>query len=228
MRAISLAEANKIIDGTFASAKKREAYALAAIVLDAGGRVKAFQKQDGASLMRFEIAYGKAFGALALNRSSRQVLQKAKEKPAFMQSLAELADGPLFLEAGGQLIRDDSGEIVGALGVTGDVNEVDDLCAIDGIHAGGYRADADFDAEAAKRLNIKVDPPLKDPRKGELGSGLGAGRSPRSGALKWYEPWNRGTSHASYLPCVGLTLVAKSPGSCGWIVATGRGRGRPR
>ena len=93
MRAISLAEANKIIDGTFASAEKRQAYALAAIVLDAGGRVKAFQKQDGASLMRFEIAYGKAFGALALNRSSRQVLQKAKEKPAFMQSLAELADG---------------------------------------------------------------------------------------------------------------------------------------
>src|SRR5262245_7424568 len=165
MRAISLAEANRIIEGTFASAKKRKAYALAAIVLDAGGRVKAFQKQDGASLMRFEIAYGKAFGALALNRSSRQVLQKAKEKPAFMQSLAELADGPLFLEAGGQLIRDAAGEIVGALGVTGDVNEVDDLCAIDGIHAGGLRADADFDAEAARRLNIKVDPPLRDPRK---------------------------------------------------------------
>jgi uncharacterized protein GlcG (DUF336 family) len=165
MRGITLAEANRIINGTFGSAKRRKAYALAAIVLDAGGRVKAFQKQDGASLMRFEIAYGKAFGALALNRSSRQVLQKAKEKPAFMASLSELSDGPLFLEAGGQLIRDPSGEVVGALGVTGDVNEVDDLCGIDGIHAGGFRADADFDARAAKRLNIKVDPPLKDPRK---------------------------------------------------------------
>ena len=63
-----------------------------------------------------------------------------------------------------------SGEIVGALGVTGDVNEVDDLCAIDGIHAGGFRADADFDAEAARRLNIKVDPPLRDPRKKASGS----------------------------------------------------------
>jgi uncharacterized protein GlcG (DUF336 family) len=166
MRAITLAEANRIIEGTFASAAKRNAYALAAIVLDAGGRVKAFQKQDGASLLRFEIAYGKAFGALSLNRSSRQVLAKAKEKPAFMQSLAELADGPLFLEAGGQLIRDPSGEIVGALGVTGDVNEVDDLCAIDGIHAGGFRADADFGPAEAKRLNIKLDPPLKDPRSG--------------------------------------------------------------
>jgi uncharacterized protein GlcG (DUF336 family) len=165
MRALSLAEANKIIIGTFASARKRKAYALAAIVLDAGGRVKAFQKQDGASLLRFEIAYGKAFGALSLNRSSRQVLQKAKEKPVFMQSLVELSDGPLFLEAGGQLIRDASGEIVGALGVTGDVNEVDDLCAINGIHSAGFRADADFDARTAKRLNIKIDPPLRDPRK---------------------------------------------------------------
>ncbi len=172
MRAITLAEANKIIAGTLASARKRKAHALAAIVLDAGGRVKAFQKQDGASLLRFEIAYGKAFAALALNRSSRQVLRKANEKPAFMELLAELSDGPLFLEAGGQLIRDGSGEIVGALGVTGDVNEVDDLCAIDGIRAARFRADADFDSKSAKRLNIKLDPPLDDPRSGKIRKSL--------------------------------------------------------
>jgi uncharacterized protein GlcG (DUF336 family) len=165
MRALSLEQANTIITATFAAAKKQRCRPMSAIVLDAGGRVKAFQKQDGAALMRFEIAYGKAFGALALNRSSRQVLAKAKEKPPFMASLTELADGPIFLEAGGQIIRDAAGEVVGALGVTGDVNEVDDLCAIDGIHAGGFRADADFDAPAARRLNIKVDPPLKDPRR---------------------------------------------------------------
>ena len=58
-----------------------------------------------------------------------------------------------------------TGEVVGALGVTGDVNEVDDLCAIDGIRAGGFRADGNFDANAVKRLNIKKDPPLRDPRK---------------------------------------------------------------
>ena len=108
MRSITLAEANKIINGTFASARRRKAYALAAIVLDAGGRVKAFQKQDGASLMRFEIAYGKAFAALSLNRSSRQVLQKQREKPYFMANLESLADGPLFFEGGGQLFRDAS------------------------------------------------------------------------------------------------------------------------
>jgi uncharacterized protein GlcG (DUF336 family) len=165
MRALSLAEANKIIAGTFASAKRRKAYALAAIVLDAGGRVKAFQKQDGAALMRFEIAYGKAFACLSLNRSSRQMLQKEREKPYFMSALERLSDGPIFLEGGGQLIRDKAGEIVGALGVTGDVNEVDDLCAMDGIRSAGFLPDDDFDAAAVKRLNIKKDPPIKDPRK---------------------------------------------------------------
>src|SRR5262249_47438636 len=66
MRGITLDEAKTMIEATFASARKRKAHPLSAIVLDAGGRVKAFLKQDGSSLMRFEIAYGKAFGALAL------------------------------------------------------------------------------------------------------------------------------------------------------------------
>ena len=165
MRSVTLVQANRIIAGTFAAAKRRKAYPLAVILLDAGGRVKAFQKQDGASLLRFEIAYGKAFAALSLNRSSRQVLQKHREKPYFMDNLVELSTGPIFLEGGGQLFRDPNGEIVGAVGATGDVNEVDDLCVIDGIHAGGFKADCDFSAAECKRLNIKIDPPLKDPRK---------------------------------------------------------------
>ena len=165
MRSITMDEALAILQGTFRRAAELEAYPLAAIVLDAGGRVKAVLKQDGASLMRFEIARGKAFAALALNRSSRQVLQKFREKPAFMDTLRDLADGPIFLEAGGQLIRDASGEVVGAIGVTGDVNEVDDLCAISGIQSAGFKADADFSAEEAHRLNIKVDAEIRDPRK---------------------------------------------------------------
>jgi uncharacterized protein GlcG (DUF336 family) len=165
MRALSLAEALAIIEGTFAAAEKHACHALAAIVLDAGGRVKAFQKQDGASLMRFEIAYGKAFAALSLGRTSRMVLQKAREKPLFVQSMEQIADGPLFLEAGGQLIRDDQGEVMGAVGVTGDVNEMDDICAIEGIKSAGLMADDHFDEKAQRRLNIKTNPPLKDPRK---------------------------------------------------------------
>jgi uncharacterized protein GlcG (DUF336 family) len=164
MRGLSLDEALTIITGTFAEAATRNCHPLSVIVLDAGGRVKAFQKQDGCSLLRFEIAYGKAFASLSLNRSSRQILAKAREKPLFMQSMEALSDGPLFLEAGGQLIRDESGEIVGAVGATGDVNEMDDICAIAGIRAAGFRADADFAHEAARILNIKIDPAVKDPR----------------------------------------------------------------
>ena len=157
-------EALKIILGTFEHAEKLKSHALAAIVLDAGGQVKAFLKQDGASIKRFEIARGKAFASLALNRSSRQVLQKAREKPLFMETLRAISDGPIFLEAGGQLIRDAEGEIVGALGVTGDVNEVDDLCAMAGIRSAGYRCDDDFNEAECRRLNIKKDAPVKDPR----------------------------------------------------------------
>jgi uncharacterized protein GlcG (DUF336 family) len=156
MRAISLDEAIAIITGTFASAERRKLRPLSAIVLDAGGRVKAFHKQDGCSLLRFEIAHGKAFSALSLGRSSRLVLQKAKEKPLFIESLSKLSDGPIFLEGGGQLIRDAAGEVVGAVGVTGDVNEMDDLCAVDGIHAAGFKTDYDFEDDGdIHALNIK-------------------------------------------------------------------------
>lgn len=165
MRGISMDQSLSIILKTFEKADEMKAHALAAIVLDAGGRVKAFLKQDGASLMRFEIARGKAFAALAMHRSSRQVLQKSREKPPFMDTLRDMADGPIFLEAGGQLIRDEHGEIIGAIGVTGDVNEVDDICAIAGIRAAGLKSDSCFDAQRAAELNIKVDPPLVDPRK---------------------------------------------------------------
>jgi uncharacterized protein GlcG (DUF336 family) len=165
MRALSMHQALSVILECFKEAERINAHALAAIVLDAGGRVKAFLKQDGASIMRFEIAQGKAFAALAMHRSSRQVLQKAREKPLFMGTLRELADGPIFLEAGGQLIRDEAGEIVGSIGVTGDVNEVDDLCAMAGIRAVGLKCDADFSDEECRRLNIKKDPPINDPRK---------------------------------------------------------------
>jgi len=173
MRALSLDQANTIIAATFAAAKKERCRPMSAIVLDAGGRVKAFQKQDGASMLRFEVCYGKAYGSLALGRPSKLVLQKANEKPLFMQSIDNLADYPLFLEGGGQLIRDAEGEVMGAIGVTGDANEMDDICAIAGIHAAGLRADSDFfhDPEQMRALSIHKSPPLKDPRKPARPSG---------------------------------------------------------
>ena len=182
MRALSLHEANTIIAATFAAAKKHKCRPMSAIVLDAGGRVKAFQKQDNASMLRFEVCYGKAYGALALGRPSKLVLQKANEKPLFMQGIENLADYPLFLEGGGQLIRDKSGEVVAAIGVTGDANEMDDICAIAGIHAAGYRADSDFfgDAERMRALSIHKSAPLVDPRaKAKQAKGAAAIRGTR-------------------------------------------------
>jgi uncharacterized protein GlcG (DUF336 family) len=166
LRGLSLDEANTIIAATFAAAKKRKCRPMSAIVLDAGGRVKAFQKQDGASMLRFEICYGKAYGALALGRPSKLVLQKAREKPLFMESVERLADYPLFLEGGGQLIRDKSGEVIGSVGVTGDANELDDICAVAGIHAAGLCADSDFfdDPAMMRALSIHKSAPLADPR----------------------------------------------------------------
>src|ERR1700722_14513305 len=166
MRALSLDEANTIIAATFAAAKKHKCRPMTAIVLDAGGRVKAFQKQDNASMLRFEVCYGKAYASLALGRPSKLVLEKAREKPLFMQSIENLADYPLFLEGGGQLIRDREGEVIGAAGVTGDANEMDDICAIAGINAVGLRADSDFfdDPEQMLALSIHKTAPLIDPR----------------------------------------------------------------
>ena len=177
MRALSLDQANTIIQETFAAAKKHKCRPMTAIILDAGGRVKAFQKEDGASMLRFEVCYGKAYASLALGRPSKLVLQKANEKPLFMQSIENLADYPLFLEGGGQLIRDKEGEVIGAAGVTGDANEMDDICAIAGIHAVGLCADSDFfdDPELMRVLSIHKTPPLVDPRKPQSSSGAGHG-----------------------------------------------------
>src|SRR5262249_51621028 len=143
----------------------RNAYPLTAVLLDAGGRLKAAMKQDGASLLRFEVSYGKAYAALAMGRESRQVLQKAKDKPLFMQSFMELADGPMFLEGGGQLIRDAGGGVTGATAPPGDTNEVDALCAIAGTRAAGFKTDQAFPEADMRRLNIKRGPPIEDPEK---------------------------------------------------------------
>jgi len=86
MRAISLDEAVAIINACFAAARERKLRPLTAVILDAGGRLKAALKQDGCAMLRFEVAYGKAYAALSMGRPSRLVLQKQREKPVFMDN----------------------------------------------------------------------------------------------------------------------------------------------
>src|SRR5262249_23667081 len=156
MRAICIDEAMTIIKGCFAAAKSHQLRPLTAVILDAGGRLKAALKQDGCAMLRFEVAYGKAYASLSMGRPSRLVLQKQREKPVFMENLMELADGPMFLEAGGQIIPDAAGEVIGAIGVTGEAGEMDDVCAVAGIHAAGHKTCSDFtDPEVMHAINVK-------------------------------------------------------------------------
>jgi uncharacterized protein GlcG (DUF336 family) len=138
MRAISLEQSNTMINASLAATKQRGLKPLAMIVLDAGGRVKAFQKQDGAALLRFEISYGKAFAALGMGRSSKLVLQKYRD------NLEQLSDGPIFLEGGAQLILDEHGEVLGEIGITGDTNEMDDEVAMAGNRAAGFHVNTNL------------------------------------------------------------------------------------
>ncbi len=141
MTSISLAKANHIIEAAFAKAREAGLKPLSVVVLDAGGHVIAFQKQDGSSMLRFEIASGKAFGALAVGMGSRKIEAMAKERPHFMEGLSGVSGGRIVPVPGGVLVRS-AGQLVGAVGITGDTSDNDELAAVAGIEAAGFEADA--------------------------------------------------------------------------------------
>lgn len=141
MTGITLEQADIIIDTTIARGTELKCRPLSAAVLDVGGNVKAFKKQDGSSMIRFEMAFGKAYTALSLGRASRLVLQRAEERPIFMEYLIRASGGKMFPEGGGMLIRDENGDVIGAVGVTGDTQERDEECGIAGILAAGLKTD---------------------------------------------------------------------------------------
>ena len=140
---ITLTQSNRIIEAIFSRGRELSCRPLSAVVVELGAKVKAFQKEDGSSMMRFEMAYGKAYAALALGRSSKLVRVRAEERPMFMQYLIRASGDQLFPEGGGMLIRDKDGEVIGAIGVTGDTQERDEELAVHGIHAAGLETDAD-------------------------------------------------------------------------------------
>ena len=140
---ISLEQSNRIIEAVFARGRELGCRPLSVVVVEPGAKVKAFQKEDGSAMMRFEMAYGKAYAALALGRSSSLVRVRTEERPLFMQYLIRASDDQIFPEGGGMLIRDKDGEVIGAVGVTGDIQERDEELAAHGINAAGLKTDED-------------------------------------------------------------------------------------
>jgi uncharacterized protein GlcG (DUF336 family) len=158
MSAIKLAQAEHIIDAIIERGAALDCRPLSVIVVEPGCKVKAFKKEDGASMIRFEMAYGKAYAALALGRSSKLVHQRAEERPIFMRYLISASGEQIFPEGGGMLIRDSDGEVIGAVGVTGDTEDRDEELAIHGIHAAGLKIDDDCAAMGRRIGLIKTNP----------------------------------------------------------------------
>ena len=140
MADLSLDVARKILDVALAKGVEKKLKPLVITVLDARGCVKVTAAQDGTSLLRSEIAHGKAYGALALGMGSRAIFQRAQEQTYFVSAVNTMAQGALIPVPGGVLIQDTSGALLGAVGVSGDTSDNDEVCAIAGIEAAGLKA----------------------------------------------------------------------------------------
>jgi uncharacterized protein GlcG (DUF336 family) len=140
MADLTLDIARSILDAALAKAVEKKLKPLVITVLDARGCVKASAAQDGTSLMRGEIAHGKAWGALALGMGSRAIFQRAQEQPYFVDAVNTMARGALVPVPGGVLINDQTGALLGAIGISGDTSDNDETCALAGIAAAGLKA----------------------------------------------------------------------------------------
>ncbi len=139
--AISLDTARAMIAAAFATGAELGLKPLAVIVLDAGGHAVAFERQDGASNLRWQIAHGKAHGALGLGMGSRAIRARAEREPAFVAAVNGAFGGALIPAPGGVLVRDGAGAILGAVGITGDTSDNDEACAVAAIAAAGFVPD---------------------------------------------------------------------------------------
>lgn len=142
MSRITLEQASTIIATAFAKGSALGLKPLSVAVLDAGGHLIAFERQDGASTLRPQIACGKAGGALALGVSSRKIGDMAAERPAFIGALGPVSPLGVIPAAGGIIVVDDGGAPLGAVGVTGDTSDNDEICALEGIAAAGLASQA--------------------------------------------------------------------------------------
>lgn len=140
---VTMTQSDRIIDAIFTRGRELGCRPLSVVVVEPGAKVKAFKKEDGSAMMRFEMAFGKAYAALALGRSSSLVRVRAEQRPMFMDYLLRVSDNRIFAEGGGMLIRSAAGEVIGAVGVTGDTQERDEELAAHGIRAADLKTDED-------------------------------------------------------------------------------------
>ncbi len=148
MTMITLQQAECIIDAILARARELDCRPISVVVVEPGAIVKAFKKEDGSAMMRFEMAMGKAYAALAMGRTSSLVRIRAQEKPLFMDFLFKASADRIFAEGGGMLIRAADGELLGAVGVTGDTEARDEELAAHGIRNAGLKTDEDCEGIA--------------------------------------------------------------------------------
>jgi uncharacterized protein GlcG (DUF336 family) len=134
---LTLELAATIVDGAIAARKREGLLPLAVAVLDGGGNLVAFKREDGSGVMRFDIAFGKAHGALGMGMSSRLIRDRLKERPAFQGALAAASGGRFIPVPGGVLILDGAGNAIGAVGISGDASDKDEYCAITAVHEAG-------------------------------------------------------------------------------------------
>lgn len=136
---LTLDKANVIADRTLAKARDAKYRPMCVAVLDDGGHLKVLKREDNASILRPQIAMGKAWGAVGMGESSRALGERLKERPAFLGALSTMSQGKVVPVAGGVLIMDGT-DMIGAVGVSGGSAEEDEACAIEGIKAAGFVA----------------------------------------------------------------------------------------
>src|SRR5213080_5077427 len=139
MTGLSLELAVRAIDAALARAAEIGCAPLTVVVLDAGGHDIALKRQDRSGILRADIARGKAWGALGMGFSSREISERAQKAPGFYGALASVSQGRLVPVAGGVLLYDEERNIVGAIGISGNTSDRDEDCALSGVRAAGLQ-----------------------------------------------------------------------------------------
>ncbi|MEM5585573.1 MULTISPECIES: heme-binding protein [unclassified Roseibium] len=134
---LALATAETIAETVLAIGRREQMKPLTVAVLDSGGRLVTMKSEDGSGLLRFDIAYGKAWGALGMGLPSRTIRDYLSARPTFQTALSVAAEGRFIPVPGGVLIEDDTGSTIGAVGVSGDTSEKDEYCAIHAVRNAG-------------------------------------------------------------------------------------------